>query len=99
MSEISAAEMSTSHHFRPCLADRGNAWWLWCQDSPKDGSASQKTLVEWSSVAKRRRPKKWQTLLIDHVTWCSIDTRTRPPHSSAVSGPCSDCVSANPRAN
>ena len=25
-------------------AERGNAWWLWCQDSPNDGSASQNTL-------------------------------------------------------
>src|SRR5215213_2249169 len=47
---------STSHHRRPCSAERGNAWWLWCHDSPKEGSASQKTLVDWSSVRNRRWP-------------------------------------------
>src|SRR5688572_19436300 len=59
---------STSHQRSPCIAERGKAWWLWCQDSPKDSGASQKTLVEWSSTSKRREPKKWQTELIDHVT-------------------------------
>src|SRR5215207_8289331 len=60
-------------------AERGNAWWLWCQDSPNDSSDSQKTLVEWSSTANRRVPKKWQTELIDQVTWWSRKIRTAPP--------------------
>ena len=47
------------------------------------------TLVEWSSMSKRRRPKKWQTELIDHVTWWTKKTRTRPPQSSPVSAPVS----------
>ena len=46
ISAMSIADGSISHHFRPCAAERGNAWWLWCQLSPKDGIASQKTLVE-----------------------------------------------------
>ena len=36
-------------------------------------------------MSKRLRPKKWQTELIDQVTWCSMKTRTKPPHSRAVS--------------
>ena len=56
-------------------AERGKAWWLWCQDSPIESTDSQNTLVEWSSTAKRRVPKKWQTELIDHVTWCSRKIR------------------------
>ena len=75
---------SISQHRRPWTAERGNAWWLWCQDSPNESSESQKTLVEWSSTAKRRVPKKWQTELIDHVTWCSRKMRTAPPHSAPV---------------
>ena len=46
MARMTIAEVSTSHHLSPCTAERGKAWWLWCHDSPKDGSASQKTLVE-----------------------------------------------------
>ena len=41
-----APVVSISHHLSPCTAARGNAWWLWCQDSPNDGRASQNTLVE-----------------------------------------------------
>ena len=74
---------------RPCCAERGNVWWLWCHASPKLGSASHHTFVEWSSTAKRRRPKKWQIELIDHVTWCSRKIRTRPPQSRPVSAPLS----------
>ena len=43
---ITSAEGSSSQRRRPCTAERGKAWWLWCQDSPSEGSASQKTLVE-----------------------------------------------------
>jgi hypothetical protein len=50
-------EMSISRRRRPWCAERGNAWWLWCQASPSDGSASQATLVDWSATSKRRRPK------------------------------------------
>jgi hypothetical protein len=86
---ISHADGSSSRRPRPWAADRGKAWWLWCQASPSDGSASQKTLVEWSSTSKRRWPKKWQTELIDHVTWWMKKIRTRPPHSRPVSAPVS----------
>src|SRR6185312_14444202 len=34
---MTSAEMSTSHQRSPCFAERGNAWWLWCQDSPNEG--------------------------------------------------------------
>ena len=68
MPRISHAVGSTSHARRPCIAERGNVWWLWCQLSPNETSDIQKTLVEWSSTSNRRVPKKWQTELIDHVT-------------------------------
>ena len=84
IARITHAVGSTSHQRSPCIAERGNAWWLWCQDSPKDSGASQNTLVEWSSTSKRREPKKWQTELIDQVTWCSRKMRTAPPHSAPV---------------
>src|ERR1700727_2612117 len=74
-----------SHGLRPWKADVGKAWWLWCQASPIDSGASQNTLRDSSSVSNRLRPKKWQTELIDHVTWCRRKTRTKPPHSKAVS--------------
>src|SRR6185312_12650266 len=83
----------------PWNADVGKAWWLWCHDSPSDGSASQKTLRDSSSVSKRRRPKKWQTELIDHVMWCSRKIRTKPPHTSPSRPPTSEKpLSTNPSA-
>src|ERR687887_883171 len=87
IARITSPEGSSSHARRPCEAERGNAWWLWCQASPSDGSASQRTLVEWSSIGKRRRPKKWQTELIDQVTWCRKNARTRPPQTRPRSAP------------
>ena len=30
---------------------------------------SQATLVDWSSMSNRRRPKKWQIEFTDQVTW------------------------------
>ena len=91
--------MSTSHQRRPWVAERGKAWWLWCQDSPSDGIASQNTLVDSSSVAKRRRPKKWQIELIEKVTWWTRKTRTRPAQKSAASPAASSPVRAQPIAN
>ena len=70
--------MSISHQRSPCIAERGKAWWLWCQDSPIVGRASQNTFVDLSSVGKRRRPKKWQIELIEKVRWWTMNTRTRP---------------------
>src|SRR5215207_3959532 len=96
---IAYAVGSSSHRFKPCTAERGNAWWLWCQDSPKESSESQKTFVEWSSTAKRRVPKKWQTELIDQVTWCSRKIRTAPPHSAPVRPSATEPPNAHPRPN
>ena len=84
---MTIADGSISHHLRPCAAERGKAWWLWCQLSPKDGIASQKTLVDWSSTSKRRLPKKWQTELTDQVTWCWRKMRTKPPQMRPVTAP------------
>ena len=71
---------------------------MWCQDSPNESSESQKTLVEWSSTAKRRVPKKWQTELIDQVTWWSMKIRTAPPQSAPVSPSATVPPIAQPRA-
>jgi hypothetical protein len=49
-------------------AEVGKAWWLLCQDSPKEGSASQNTLRDSSDVRNRRRPKTWQIELMLNVT-------------------------------
>src|SRR5215475_9226204 len=93
---ISICDGSISYHFRPCAAERGKAWWLWCQDSPKEGMASQKTLVDLSSMSKRREPKKWQIELTDQVTWCCRKMRTKPPQIRPVSAPFSDQLSRPP---
>ena len=84
---ITQAEGSISRRRRPCTAERGKAWWLWCQDSPKEISESHATFVLWSSSGKRRRPKKWHTELMDQVTWWSRNARTRPPHTRPRTAP------------
>ena len=61
--------MSSSRVRRPWKADVGKAWWLLCHDSPNVASESQATLVDASSVSKRRRPKKWQIELMLNVAW------------------------------
>ena len=38
-------------------------------------------------MSNRRRPKKWQIELIDHVTWCRKNARTRPPQTRPRSAP------------
>src|SRR3954470_7608926 len=77
-------ERSICHHFRPWTEDVGKAWWLLCQDSPNDGSASHARLRDSSLVSKSRRPKTWHSELIEYVTWCSTPTRISPPQSSDV---------------
>ena len=94
-----APDGSSSQRRRPWTAERGKAWWLWCQASPREASESHQTLVEWSSVAKRRRPWKWQIELIDQVMWWTKKIRTSPPQSSPVSAPASVPVSSQPSAN
>src|ERR687893_800849 len=85
-----------SQRRRPCDAERGNAWWLWCHASPSEGSASQATLVDFSSVSKRRVPRKWHTELTLQVMWWTRKIRTRPPHRSPVAAPAMVPVSAQP---
>ena len=41
-------------------------------------------------------PKKWQTELIDHVTWWTRKIRTAPPHSAASKAPRQVPVTAKP---
>src|SRR4029453_5410670 len=93
---INKAEGSISQRRRPWTAERGKAWWLWCQDSPRKGSPNQNTFVERSLVSKRRLPKKWHTEFTLHVTWCTKKMRTRPPHRNAVSAPARVPVTAYP---
>ena len=75
---ITRAEMSTWPRCTPWRAQVGSAWCRLCHDSPKDRTASGQTLREWSRAANGASPIMWQIELIDHVTWCSSATRTRP---------------------
>src|SRR6185437_9289650 len=95
---MTSAEGSSirSHRRSPCAAERGNAWWLWCHASPNESSASHATLVEWSSVWKRRVPRKWQTEFTLHVTWCTRKMRTSPPQSRPPAAPARVPVRAQP---
>ena len=45
---------------RPWRAEVGKAWWLWCQPSPSDTSATSQLSRLSSSVAKGGRPYMWQ---------------------------------------
>ena len=61
---MTSAEGSNCQRPSPWRAEVGKAWWLLCQDSPKDSGASQNTLRDSSEVGKRRRPKTWQIELM-----------------------------------
>src|SRR6266567_6902005 len=74
----------------PCRAQVGSAWCRLCHDSPKDRIANGQKLADLSRAANGRSPIMWQIELIDHVTWCSTATRTRPAQNSAVTAPHSD---------
>src|SRR2546427_3259253 len=52
--------------------------------------ASQATLRDLSLTSKSSFPNVWQTELIDQVTWCSRQMRTRLAQKNAVSAPASD---------
>ena len=54
---ITSADRSSSQRLRPCSAERGKAWWLWCHASPIDGRAIHHTLVDLSSISNRREPE------------------------------------------
>ena len=62
---MTQAEGSTWKRPRPWTAEVGKAWWLLCQASPKEKGASQARLRDSSSVSNLRRPKKWQSELIE----------------------------------
>src|SRR5258708_39287990 len=71
----------------PCRAQVGSEWCRLCQDSPNEGMASQATLRDLSRTSKSSLPNVWQTELIDQVTWCSRQMRTRLAQKKAVSAP------------
>src|SRR5882757_3210351 len=74
----------------PCRAQVGSEWCRLCQDSPNEGMASQATLRDLSRTSKSSLPNVWQTELIDQVTWCSRQMRTRLAQKNAVSAPAMD---------
>jgi hypothetical protein len=73
---------SSSHQRRPWRADVGNAWWLLCHPSPKAITPKKRLLRLWSWVSKGRVPQMWQTELMLHVRWCTMQMRTNPPQST-----------------
>ena len=75
--------MSSSQGLSPWNADDGNAWWLWCHDSPNEIHDSHQTLRDSSLTRNRREPTKWQTELTDQVMWCRRKMRIRPPQNIA----------------
>src|SRR4051794_41535490 len=90
MAQMIRAEVSSCPRSTPCRAQVGSAWCRLCQDSPIDGMASHQTLTDLSRVRNGRLPNVWQMELIDQVTWCNKETRTRLPQKNAVSAPCHD---------
>src|SRR5438046_9685464 len=52
--------------------------------------ASHATFRDLSRTSKSSLPKVWQTELMDQVTWCSRQIRTRLAQKNAVSAPYHD---------
>ena len=82
--------MSICPSSAPWRAQVGSEWCRLCQDSPKEGMASHATFRDLSRTSKSSWPKVWQTELMDQVTWCSRQTRTRLAQKNAVRAPASD---------
>src|SRR6266705_5569715 len=80
----------------PCLAQVGSAWCRLCQDSPKDRIASQETFLDLSLTSNSSLPKVRQIKLIDQVTWCRKETRTRLAQKNVISAPFHDIVHRPP---
>ena len=52
------ARRSISKRRSPWNAELGNAWWLLCQDSPKESQDNHQTFLDSSRDSKRRLPQK-----------------------------------------
>src|SRR5207248_11713763 len=87
---VARALMSIWPLSSPCLAQVGSQWCRLCQDSPKERMASQATFLDLSLTSKSSLPNVWQTELMDQVTWCSRQIRTRLAQKNAVRAPASD---------
>ena len=96
--QITRALMSIWPRSTPCRAQVGSAWCRLCHDSPPLRIASGQKFVARSrpGETKGRLPTTWQTELIDHVTWCSSATRTRPAQKNADQAPVQLCVTSPP---
>src|SRR5215211_4010736 len=84
---ISHDDRSNCHHSIPWKAERGKAWWLLCQPSPKANRPTSQLLRLASLVAYGRPPNVWQIELTLQVTWCVRQMRTSPPHSRPLQPP------------
>src|SRR5438128_994252 len=73
---ISSHDGSNSYHARPWRAEVGCAWWLLCQPSPNEISATHQLLRESSRVAKRRAPHMCVAEFTSHVA-CRPNTMRR----------------------
>src|SRR5258708_17471826 len=91
-SQMLRAAMSICPLNTPCLAHVGSAWCKLCHDSPNESTASQATFLDLSLASNSRLPKVWQIELIDQVTWCRNETRTRLAQKNAIKAPCQDIV-------
>ncbi len=96
---ISNAEVSSWPGSSPWRAERGNAWWPLCQDSPMLTTARTPTLPLRSLVMNGRRPNMWHTELMLHVAWCNTHTRTRPAQNRALTAAPRVPPSSQPRPN
>src|SRR5437899_11016551 len=77
---ISSHDGSNSYQASPWRAEVGWAWWLLCQPSPKEISATHQLLRESSRVAKRREPHIWVAEWTSQVACRPKTMRTHMPH-------------------
>src|ERR1700729_4339407 len=94
--QMSRAAISICPLSTPCRAQVGSAWCRLCQDSPKDRIASQLTLRDLSLTLNSSLPNVWQIELIDQVTWCRKEIRTRLAQKNAVTAPSQDQAQSPP---
>src|ERR1017187_6937173 len=72
---------SNSYQASPCRAEVGWAWWLLCQPSPNEMSATHQLLRESSRVANRRAPHMWVAEFTSQVACRPKTMRKKVVHS------------------
>ena len=79
--------ISIYHHFKPCLTELSNAWWLLCHPSPRARTPTKGLFIEISPVLNAYLPQMWDTELTLHCTCHKTTCLMANPQNMALNPP------------